>query len=183
MMVLTSCVPVPDDPALEWNAVLAQKRRMQRSSPERALLDRQRYVNALRNFVVRHPGHARAREVYREEQIKYATELLERGRYDEAIAVAENVIDRDGADARAAAIRADARSRRAVSSERFSRLSKGMTEADVEKLLGTPPPGWRRVIRRQGAVVTAWYYRRQDGGTAGVFFRNGRVFYSDADGF
>jgi len=179
LLLIASCLDVSEDPSLEWNAVLAQKRHLQRASAERSIAAKQRYVDALRRFVTRHPDHLRAREVYRVEQLEYAAALLEAGRYDEAIVVAENVMDRDGASARATRIRSDAISRRSVASDKLAKLKKGMSESDVVKILGAPRPGWKRELRRQGATVDAWYYLREDGRTVGVFFRNGRLFSAD----
>lgn len=179
LLLIASCLDVSEDPSLEWNAVIAQKRHMQRAPEERGIAAKQRYVDALRRFVARHPDHTRAREVYRVEQLEYATALLEIGRYDEAIVVAENVMDRDGANARATRIRSDAISRRSVAADKLAKLKKGMSESDVSNILGAPRPGWKRELRRQGASVDAWYYMLEDGGTVGVFFRNGKLFSTD----
>ena len=179
VFLATACLQAAEDPSIEWNAVLAQKRHMKRASEDRALAARQRYVDALRRFVARHPDHARAREVYRSEQIDYATALMKEGRYDEAMVIAENVIDRDGADSRATRIRADAISRRSVPQEKLATLKAGMSGPEVERILGTPRPGWKKQLRRHGASLEAWYYPREDGGTVGVFFRNGRLLTAD----
>lgn len=180
LILLAACtVPEVDDPVAEWNLVLARKRMVERSSAERGVVAQQRYVDALRDFVTRFPEHARAREVYRATQLEYARTLMTHGRYDEAIAIADNVIERDGSIPEASAIRREAEERRSVHPEKLASLRRGMTEREVERILGTPRPGWKRTLRSGPASVTAWYYRRPDGGTAGVFFRAGRLFHAD----
>jgi hypothetical protein len=180
VLLLVACaVPEVDDPVADWNQVLVRKRIVERASQERALVARQRYVDALRDFVARHPEHQRAREVYRTTQLDYARQLTAHGRYDEAVAIADNVIERDGAIREAVALKREATERRSVHPSRLASLRRGMSESDVEKILGSPPPGWKRQLRSGSASVSAWYYRRPDGGTAGVFFRAGRLFHAD----
>lgn len=52
--------------------------------------------------------------------------------------------------------------------ERFEMIAKGMTDDDVRKRLGTPN---RHNVREYSEKnVTAWFFRREDGSAAGVWF-------------
>lgn len=58
---------------------------------------------------------------------------------------------------------------RYVNEERFSQVKKGMTQDEVRAILGQVFHRNIREYEEQGAV--AWFYPKEDGGAAGVFFR------------
>ncbi len=64
---------------------------------------------------------------------------------------------------------AAANSNRYMRAERFATVKLGMTEAEVRTLLG--PVNLRNLKEYPDQKVTAWFYRREDGGAAGVFFQ------------
>jgi hypothetical protein len=65
----------------------------------------------------------------------------------------------------------------AVSRQKLLALERGMSQKQVAQLLGKPIPGWK--IRNDDRDTEAWYYRRTDGGIAGVYFRDGQLFAAE----
>ena len=55
-----------------------------------------------------------------------------------------------------------------MTAERFEVVAKGMTQEEVQMLLGTPNP--HNVRDYEDKNVVAWFYRREDTGAAGVWF-------------
>ena len=105
---------------------------------------------------------------------------------DADVAVAQEWIDRGGDYRRAIEILetqraldpdyprldqalARARDMRFVTPQRFARVQTGMTPVDVRAALG--PVNLREVLRRPAERLEAWYYPKQDGGKAAVYFR------------
>ncbi len=76
-------------------------------------------------------------------------------------------LDPDNPDLQAAL--ADFEASQYMTEERFAAVTQGMSEADVRELLGTPNPTNVRDYPEQN--VTAWFYRREDKGAAGVYFQ------------
>jgi hypothetical protein len=66
-----------------------------------------------------------------------------------------------------------------VSRAKLLALQKGMSQHDVAKLLGKPIPGWSLRTERRDSVVESWYYRKSEGGIAGVYFRDGELFAAE----
>ena len=66
-----------------------------------------------------------------------------------------------------------------VSHEKLLALQKGMSEREVAHLLGKPIPGWQIRTERPDSTIESWYYRRVDGGIAGVYFRDGALFAAE----
>jgi outer membrane protein assembly factor BamE (lipoprotein component of BamABCDE complex) len=65
--------------------------------------------------------------------------------------------------------KADAERLQYMDEERFSQVKKGMTQDEVRSLLGTANA---RNIREYAEDNTVgWFYRREDHGAAGVFFK------------
>ena len=54
-----------------------------------------------------------------------------------------------------------------------------MSQRQVAHILGKPIPGWTARTERRETVVEAWYYRKIDGGVAGVYFRDGELFAAE----
>src|SRR5688572_25898153 len=71
------------DPQAEWREAL--RRKPAATGPEASLEEKQAYADSVREFVARHPEHARAREVWARLQLEFADELAEAGRYQDAI--------------------------------------------------------------------------------------------------
>lgn len=180
-LAAAACVPgAGGDPvAAEWREVLATKKEWQRAPATGRLAAHQAYVDALTAFVRRHPEHPRARAVYEETELEFARELARRGLYDQAALYYRSVLrtNPDHADARAELRVAERK--RFVTPEALSALRVGMAPDEVREVLGQPLPGWSRSMRRGDSAIDSWYYRRRDGGVAGVYFRNGRLFAAE----
>ena len=54
-----------------------------------------------------------------------------------------------------------------------------MSQHDVAKILGKPIPGWTARNDKRDPPTEAWYYRKKDGGIAGVYFRDGELFAAE----
>jgi hypothetical protein len=54
-----------------------------------------------------------------------------------------------------------------------------MSQRDVAHLLGKPIPGWTARADRPDCTIEAWYYRTNDRGVAGVYFRDGTLFAAE----
>ena len=160
----------------DWRQVLNQKKTAIRTGN---LADKQLYADSVSAFIHVHPGHGRAREVYRRIQLEFARDLSSLGRYQDAIRIYRNVLGRDSADSEARAGLMTAIDHLSVWPEKLARLRPGMTERQVEAILGKPVPGWIARSRQGDAMTEAWYYRRHGGGLASVHFNDGRLFAAD----
>lgn len=167
------------DPQAEWIEVLRHKAAA--VAPDAAVEQKQIYADALREFVQRHPGHDRGKEVWLNLQLTFADDLASAGRHQEAIRLYKSVLtfdEQNEAALRGLAIAAD---RLAVTREKLLEIEKGMSEEDVVALLGRPAPGWTANNSRPEATIVAWYYQTRSGGVAGVYFRDGVVFAAEED--
>jgi hypothetical protein len=162
------------DNSPEWRNVLGRKRAaIARSATER---QKQVYADALAAFITRYPSHSRAREVYRRVQLDFARELASLGRYQDAIRFYRAVLSGDPFNAEALHGLAAAADRLMVSRQKLLELEKGMSQREVSRLLGSPIPGWTLRTERPDCTIEAWYYRTNDRGVAGLYFRNGLLF-------
>ena len=85
------------------------------------------------------------------------------------------LLDPDNAELKAAL--SEAQAKRFMTTERFSAVKKGMSEAEVVNLLGRPLA--RNVRDYPEKKVSAWYYTKNDAGeAAGIFFNDKKVVYS-----
>lgn len=159
--------------------MLELKKKLADAPREEQAAARQAWASALLEFGNRHPEHDRARRAYREIELEYARLLASRGRYDEAIRFyqAALAVDPDDEDARLEMELAERR--RFVTAESIESLERGMSREQVSQRIGMPAPGWSRRLERDGVTIESWYYRRRDGGVAGVFFRNGKLFVTE----
>lgn len=113
----------------------------------------------------------RALDLKAEEDLFLAEEHITKGGdYAQAVRIYENILvyapDHEGAKAALA----EAEAMRWMDQERFSQVEEGMTQGEVEELLGPVNYRNRREFPDQGVV--AWYYpksERRD--AAGIFFR------------
>lgn len=167
----------PADHSAEWLRVLEQKKAAlsDRATPQQ----KQVYADALAAFIDRYPTHSRAREVYQYLQLDFARELVSLGRYRDAIRFYRAVLAHDPHNADAIRGITTAIDHMSVSREKLLALEKGMSQHDVVKLLGKPIPGWSVRTERRDSVVESWYYRKNDGTIAGVYFRDGELFAAE----
>ncbi|HSN69281.1 MAG TPA: hypothetical protein VLV48_08555 [Thermoanaerobaculia bacterium] len=180
-LAMSGCSPgALDDPvAAEWRSVMAAKKEWRQAPGGERLRAHQAYIDRLAAFVRSHPDHARARAVYEEAELEFARLLASRGEYDRAIEYYASALrSNPGLEEARSELRA-AEARRFVTQQALAGLRAGMSRAEVLERLGHPLPGWSRSMRRGDSVVDSWYYRRPDGGVAGVFFKNGRLFAAE----
>lgn len=165
------------DSSRDWLRVLHHKKAA--DAPNATPQQKQAYADTLGAFVQKHPTHSHAREVYQRIQIDFARELASIGRYQDAVRVYRAVLTHDPANADAQRGLTDAVTRLAVPRQKLLELEKGMSQRQVAHILGKPIPGWTERIERRDVVLEAWYYRRTDGGVAGVYFRDGEVIAAE----
>lgn len=161
----------------EWLHVLRHKQAA--SAPNAPPQAKQVYADTLGAFVLHHPTHSRAREVYQHIQIDFARELASLGRYQDAVRIYRAVLVHDPSNVAALRGLSNAVDHLAVSREKLMALEKGMSQRDVANLLGKPIPGWQVRNERPDTTIESWYYRRTDGGVAGVYFRDGVLFAAE----
>jgi tetratricopeptide (TPR) repeat protein len=137
------------------------------------------YADSLAAFVSRNPDHSRARDVYRRVQLDFARELSALGRYQDAIRFYRAVLTADPKNAEALRGVTVALDRLTVSRQKLLALEKGMSQRDVAHILGKPIPGWTARTDRPDCTIEAWYYRTNDRGVAGVYFRDGTLFAAE----
>ena len=165
------------DNSREWLHVLRHKKAA--VAPNATPQQKQAYADSLGAFVQKHPTHSRAREVYQRIQIDFANELATLGRYQDAVRFYRAVLIHDPANADAQRGMADAVAHLAVSRQKLLPLEKGMSQRQVAHILGKPIPGWTARVERRDSVIEAWYYRKVDGGIAGVYFRDGELLVAE----
>jgi tetratricopeptide (TPR) repeat protein len=104
------------------------------------------------------------------EDLLLAKEYIERGGdYAKAIDILESakVVDPGNPDLEAAL--AEAQRFRYMDEERFSRVEKGMTESEVRRELGQVKH--QNVRQYEDGKVIAWFYPKEGGAAAAIFFR------------
>jgi hypothetical protein len=179
LVILAASCGAPDKPdnSSEWREVLARKKAA--VSPNARPRLKQVYADSIAAFISRHPTHSRAREVYRRIQLDFASELASLGRYHDAIRFYRAVLTHHPRDPEAERGIAVAVDRLSISREKLLTLEKGMSQRQVAHLLGKPIPGWTVKKRRRESVIDSWYYRKNDGTIAGVYFRDGELFAAE----
>ena len=165
------------DSSAEWQRVLNSKKAA--TAPNATPQHKQVYADALGAFVKSHPTHSRGREVYQGLQLAFGEDLAAMGRYQDAIRFYRAVLVADPINVRAQHDIMAAVDHLAITRGKLLALEKGMSQKRVAQILGKPIPGWTARNQRRDAVMEAWYYRRTDGGVAGVYFRDGELFAAE----
>ena len=165
------------DHSIAWRRILHQKKTAVSASATPT--QKQAYADSLAAFVETHPTHSRAREVYEYIQLDFARELASLGRYRDAIRFYRAVLAHDPHNEKALQGINAAVDHLSISREKLLALEKGMSKTDVIQLLGRPIPGWSVKTERRDSVVESWYYRKNDGTIAGVYFRDGELFAAE----
>ena len=166
----------PDHQA-EWRDVLRHKPAA--TAPNASPDHKQVYADSVRAFVVKHPDHGRAQEVWERLQLEFADDLASVGRYRDAIRFYRAVLIKHPENDRARAGLALSADRLAVTREKLLALQKGMSHRQVANILGKPMPGWTVKQRRAGTTFEAWYYRTRTGEVAAVYFRDSEVLAAE----
>jgi hypothetical protein len=177
-LLAAACGAGPDsDNSLEWLHVLKHKKAA--NAPNATAQQKQVYADSLGAFLQKHPTHGRARAVYQHIQLDFARELAALGRYQDSVRFYRAVLVHDPANADARQGMAEAVAHLAVSRNQLLLLEKGMSQRQVAHILGKPIPGWTAHAERRDSVLDAWYYRKTDGGVAGVYFRDGELLVAE----
>ena len=178
LLVLACCAGDDSvDNSREWLHVLRHKKAA--VAPNATPQQKQVYADSLGAFVQKHPAHSRAREVYMRIQVDFANELAALGRYQDSVRFYRAVLAHEPGNPDAQRGMAGAVAHLAVSRDKLLQLEKGMSQRQVAHILGKPIPGWTEAVERRDSVVEAWYYRKTDGGVAGVYFRDGELFAAE----
>jgi hypothetical protein len=104
------------------------------------------------------------------EDMAIAQEYIDQGGdYQRALDIYNQSLaqDPENPDLKAAIARAE--EMRYVTQERFDQVKKKMTQAEVKAILG--PVYLRNVQKYEDKGVVAWFYRKEGGGAAGVYFQ------------
>jgi hypothetical protein len=165
------------DHSREWLRVLSHKKAA--DSRTATPTQKQVYADSLAAFVETHPGHSRAREVYEHIQLDFARELTPLSRHRDALRFYRAVLAHDPQNADALRGMRTAVEQLSVSRDKLLALQKGMSQREVVNLLGKPIPGWSVRTKRRDSVIESWYFRKNDGGIAGVYFRDGELFAAE----
>jgi hypothetical protein len=167
----------PADQQAEWRNVLRHKPAA--VAPDASPDHKQVYADSVRAFVVRHPEHNRAQQVWQRLQLEFADDLAAAGRYQDAIRFYRAVLIKHPESDHARRGLAIAADRLAVTREKLLQLHKGMSHRQVAGILGKPMPGWSVKQRRAGTTFEAWYYRTRTAEVAAVYFRDGEVLAAE----
>lgn len=122
-----------------------------------------------------------------DEEIVIAQEYIDKaGDYTRAIDIYQTALVYDPDNEKLKAALAQAQENRFMTKERFGQVKKKMTQAEVRELLGQVKTSLNREYEQDDAV--AWFYEKEEGGAAGVFFRESRkgrgdwaVYHTDFD--
>jgi hypothetical protein len=114
----------------------------------------------------------RAFEWKANEDIAISQEYIDKGGdYSRAIDILSNALMNDSDNAALQAAKADAERLQYMDEERFSQVKKGMTRDEVLAILGNTHHNNKREYE-DGTL--GWFYKKDGGGAAGVFFREKR---------
>jgi tetratricopeptide (TPR) repeat protein len=179
-ILAAGCVERSPAQLVLWRDVRELRRQADADPSSPAL--RQRYIDALANYVRAYPDDAEASTLYGREELAYARELVRQGRQAAAIPYYENILEREPDRADVVQELEAARAQAGVPRTSFESLRKGMTRDEVTALLGAPRPGWSHTLQKGSSTYETWYYRKPDGGTASVGFVDGKTYVAEYDG-
>jgi hypothetical protein len=116
------------------------------------------------------PEQRGAFDLKAEMDIAIAQEYIDRGGdYQRAINIYDTALASDKDNAKLLAARAEAERLQHMDEARFSQVKKGMSQEEVRALLGTVKSTNVREFNEKDRL--GWFYRKQDGGAAGVYFK------------
>lgn len=140
-----------------------------------------RFIERLEAYYTQ-SGDPRAATLFAREKIRLGDSYMNiLSRYDRAVSMYRSALYVDPDNEEAKQKLALAESRRFVDAERFDRIDNGMSESDVEQIIGLPRVDWIRQKIEPGHVYTVWIYPRHDGGAAAVYFDGGVVYHRNWD--
>ncbi|MEM6456762.1 MAG: hypothetical protein AAF772_16845 [Acidobacteriota bacterium] len=115
------------------------------------------------------PEQAGAIRIKSTEDIQVAREYIEKGGdYQRAIDIYSQSLTLDPDNEALQTALAEAEANQYMTEERFAAVEKKMTQDEIRATLGQV--NLRNVKEYDDGAVVAWFYRKEDGGAAGVFF-------------
>lgn len=171
----------PAGDARSWQSVKNLDQNWRNAPKSEAAKARQRWIDALREFVVAHPNQEQARNEWDKVALEFARDLERQGRYRAAAPYLEAILEHRPDDDTVSAELAQVRQRMTVSDATLKDIHPGMTRDEVEDLLGPPRPGWSTTARNGEHSAEAWFYEHEDGGKASIHFVDGKVFQVDVE--
>jgi len=140
-----------------------------------------RFIERLENYYIR-TGDPRAASLFAKEKIRMGDSYMNiLSRYDRAANMYRSALHVEPDNEEARKKLEIAERLRFVDEARFARVESGMTESDVEAILGLPREDWIRQKIESGHVYSVWIYPRSDGGAAAVYFDGGVVYHRNWD--
>jgi hypothetical protein len=145
------------------------------------------YLNVALNEFPASPDTARALEIYSEEAMIVAWDIVEKsGDYKKAIdhlASAENLFDQSGMIPYQPLVDEifELDDWRFITQERFDSVKKDMTKEEVKGLVGVPYYQNIKIDDKRG--VEMWLYRKREGGAAAISFKTktAKVYHMNFD--
>jgi tetratricopeptide (TPR) repeat protein len=104
-----------------------------------------------------------------EEQLILAQDYMAEGDYEKAIDIYDSYLITDKSNTKMQAARDAAAKVRYMTKDRFGKVKEGMTQDEVLKLLG--PVRKINVHEFTEQKRIGWFYRKEDGGNAGIYFK------------
>lgn len=181
-LALASCsMDEGEEQRLAWSEVQAKRAAYQSAPASERLAAKQRWADAVREYLRRWPEHPAAVRTWNALQLDFAEQLEANGHFAEAERHYSDLLQRVPHQPRAAKGLERVRRRQTLSRDDFQKLSEGMTTSEVAEFFGLPRPGWDKIAHRDGERIESWYYRDAAGTIRGVHFREGILFEIDPD--
>lgn len=140
-----------------------------------------RFIERLETYYSQ-TGDPRAAELFAGEKIRLGDSYMNiLSRYDRAANMYRAALQIDPGNQEAQARLELAESRRFIDPSRFELVQDGMSEPEVERILGLPREDWIRQKIEPGHVYSVWIYPRSDGGAAAIYFDGGVVYHRNWD--
>jgi tetratricopeptide (TPR) repeat protein len=126
------------------------------------------------------PQQRQAFDFLADENMLIAREYIDKGGdYKKAIDIYEQALFNDPQNSKLLAAKTEAERLRHMTKDRFDLVKKGMSEAEVRNLLGQAKASNIRDFEE--AKQKGWFFPKEDGGAAGVFFKDGKVVTTNFD--
>lgn len=115
------------------------------------------------------PEQQKAQDYLTEEQLILAQDHIAEGHYQAAIDIYDSYLITDKSNTKVQTARDAAMKVRFMTKERFGKVKEGMSQDEVLKLLG--PVRKINVHEFTEQKRIGWFYRKEDGGNAGIYFK------------